>query len=91
MSKASKWAKALTLAREALLDEKTRRPKGPPDVYIVGRAQRLRFYITESGDPSVIYLNTKDEVLAGGDITWAEDRQKLLEAARWILDTFSEP
>ena len=83
MSKASEWAKKL--ADASLVVEKTmeERPQPSPQVYVSG-LNNIYFAVDTEGHP-LMYVDTKPH-----DIRWAEDFKRLLDLARWILDTFGE-
>ena len=92
MSKASEWARRLadaTNARHRIYhDEK---PGTPEDIYVIGNSCRLRFGISDEGMPTVYMAPEDPSLRMGGSVKFADDVQKLLHAAEWIIETFGEP
>jgi hypothetical protein len=91
MSRASEWAKRLAAVNQerhsVYHDQK---PGTPEDVYIIGNSARLRLGISDEGMPTIHMIPADPQQKMGGVVRFTEDVEKLLHAAQWIIDTFSD-
>ena len=90
MSKASEWAKRLEEARfvqRAITDERPR----PCASFHVSGFGHMWFEVSDRGYPVLrVSTPTPTSSNVNEEIAWADDIDKLKDAARWILDTFGD-
>lgn len=93
MSRASDWAETYRQSRYDTSQIKEQRPPKSPYTYLIGTgASFLHFTVTDEGWPYLIIQDNKESPpLVASEIKWEGDLDKLLETARWLLDTFGEP
>lgn len=85
-SKASEWAARFKDASFALGEVKNDRPTAFT-FHLVGRAG-LSLYVDDYGRPTIAITGVTEDMEVS--IYAEHDQNRLLEAARWILDTFGE-
>ena len=91
MSRASDWATTYVQSRYETSKVKEQRPPQSPYTYLIGHGVFLHFTVTDEGWPHLIIQdNQKSPPIVASEIKWEDDLRKLLETARWLLDTFGD-
>ena len=91
MSRASDWAETYWQSQCNTSKVKEQRPLGSPYTYLIESGVFLHFTVTDEGRPHLIIRDNKESPpIVASEITWGGDLQKLLETARWLLDTFGD-
>ena len=90
MSRASDWAETYRQSRCDTLKINELRPPNSPWVYLIEKGVFLHFAVTDQGWPYLIIGdNTSSPPIIETELKW-NGLPKLLETARWILDTFGD-